>query len=69
MSYGHELLSSPVTHTKYLPIFAGEGSGAFLVLPNIYAEHKIVYVREGSVYADLKKAIYKVNFRLKDGKS
>jgi len=68
MSYGKYMLERPPISVDSLPTLAGEVSGAFLVMPTIYADHGIYYVREGSIYADLGKSLYRVRFRLKDKK-
>ena len=68
MSYGQYMLERPPISVDHLPTRAGETSGAFLAMPNFYAKHGVHYIREGSVYADLNKALYRVRFRLKDRK-
>jgi hypothetical protein len=68
MSYGKYMLERPPISPDFLPPLAGEAAGSFLAMPTIYAAHGIYYVREGSVYADPDKALYRVRFRLKDRK-
>jgi hypothetical protein len=49
-------------------ISAGETSGVFLVLPSIYSDHGIIYIRDGAINLVNTKPLYRVTFRLKDKK-
>jgi hypothetical protein len=60
MSYGHTMLSRAPNS-----ISAGETSGVFLVLPSVYADHGIIYIRDGSMTLINTKPLYRVRFRLK----
>jgi hypothetical protein len=60
MSYGQYMFSR-MPHS----ISAGETSGVFLVLPSVYSDNGIIYVRDGAINLINTKPLYRIRFRLK----
>jgi hypothetical protein len=68
MSYGKYMLERVSASATSASLYAGETSGVFVVIQSIYHSSGVVYVRENSPLASMGKPIYKIKFRLKDGK-